>query len=312
MSLALAACAASAASAPTVARPVAPTATISSAPPTADAGQITLKISRNANLGNILTDARGDTLYTFKSDPPNTTTCASGCDQTWPAVTIAKGAAPLADKGIAANIGVIVRADNTYQITYNDAPLYRYAGDRNPGDANGNGLAGLWLAVTLPPSTVAPSPATGPVDWTTKGFAVTLATQQVATGSSATVTTGPYTIQIPAGAFDVPVKFVVLAGDLIAFVPKLPAGQQLMFSLAVDVYDARTNQLLDKFNHPLTLTVDSPDIFPQTVFYDVAADHNCFPDTPGLFVQSGKLVHPLSAPTTGWLITAPAAPPSPN
>ena len=38
----------------------------------------------------------------------------------------------------------IEREDGTYQVTYNDLPLYHYAADTAPGDVNGDGLFGLW------------------------------------------------------------------------------------------------------------------------------------------------------------------------
>ncbi len=269
--------------------------------------QVALKMGRNANLGNVLTDSNGNTLYTYKNDPPTLSTCVGGCALTWLPLTTAKGVTPLADKGITANIGVIPRADNTVQITYNDAPLYRYAEDKKPGDANGNGQSGQWLVVPLPTAESAATASTGAVDWTSKGFAVTLTTQQIAAGTSATITTGPYTIQIPANAFNVTVKVIVLAGDLIAFVPKLPAGQMPMLALALNVYDAKTNQLIDKFNAPVSFTVESQDIFASSIFYDVAPDGTPIPDMAGLFVQQGKLNHPLVSPATGWLITAPTA-----
>ncbi|MBA2624935.1 MAG: hypothetical protein H0U89_04955, partial [Acidimicrobiia bacterium] len=34
------------------------------------------------------------------------------------------------------------------QVTYGDKPLYHYAGDGAPGDVNGQGVGGVWWAVT--------------------------------------------------------------------------------------------------------------------------------------------------------------------
>jgi predicted lipoprotein with Yx(FWY)xxD motif len=38
----------------------------------------------------------------------------------------------------------MTRDDGSLQVTYNGYPLYTYTGDINPGDANGDGLAGIW------------------------------------------------------------------------------------------------------------------------------------------------------------------------
>ncbi len=311
--LALAACSAARAPAVQTAAPARNAAPVPPATPVAVAvGPVALTLSGNRGSGNILADANGNTLYTFKKDAPDTATCSGDCARDWPPLTIAKGVTPRADPGIGGNVGVIARADNTYQITYNHAPLYRYSGDLNPGEIRGNGLSGLWLVVTLPPIAPAPQPGIGAVDWTAKGFPVALATQQIALGAGAAITVGPYKLQVPANTFGVPVKFVVLAGDLVTFARAVPAGQMPMLALAFNVYDARTNELIDKFNYPVTLTIQSEEILAQTNFYDVAPDGALVPDAAGLFVQPGQLVHPLTSPTTGWLITVPDALPLPQ
>jgi hypothetical protein len=47
-------------------------------------------------------------------------------------------------------LGVIQRADGTYQVTYNDMPLYRFIKDTQPGDANGQGLLnGAWTVALV-------------------------------------------------------------------------------------------------------------------------------------------------------------------
>jgi hypothetical protein len=34
------------------------------------------------------------------------------------------------------------------QLTYDGWPLYRYSGDAKPGEANGQGVGGVWFAMT--------------------------------------------------------------------------------------------------------------------------------------------------------------------
>ena len=40
------------------------------------------------------------------------------------------------------------RPDGTTQVTYAGFPLYRYSGDKKPGDVKGQGFQGVWHAVT--------------------------------------------------------------------------------------------------------------------------------------------------------------------
>jgi predicted lipoprotein with Yx(FWY)xxD motif len=95
----------------------------------------------------VLTSAQGFTLYSFAPDTAATSQCNGSCAQIWPPVT-----SPVtAGTGIPGKLGTIARSDGTTQVTYNGHPLYTYAGDTHPGQANGNNLnlnGGLWHEVT--------------------------------------------------------------------------------------------------------------------------------------------------------------------
>ncbi len=124
---------------------------------------IVLKLAQNPQLGSILTDAQGMTLYTYKNDAPDKSNCTGGCATLWPPLTIGFDVTPGAGPGVSGNIGVLERSDGTYQVWYNDAPLYRYSKDSQPGDTNGNGLNGLWSVVAVAAQTPAaqtPTPQT--------------------------------------------------------------------------------------------------------------------------------------------------------
>jgi len=109
-----------------------------------------VQVANDAKLGNILTDSQGMTLYIFKNDTPGTSNCNGTCAQNWLPLTAAAGQQPVAGTGVAGTLAVIARSDGTSQITYNDMPLYRFQGDKQPGDTNGQGMAnGLWSVVTL-------------------------------------------------------------------------------------------------------------------------------------------------------------------
>jgi predicted lipoprotein with Yx(FWY)xxD motif len=131
-------------------------------------------------LGPILVDGSGRTLYLFEKDQPRVSACSGACLAAWPVDQT--GAAPKAGAGVrAALLGMIKRGDGTTQVTYNNHPLYYYAGDRTAGQVNGEGLASFgagWYAV---------SPAGSKVEGSA-GSAGTTGT----TGSTGTGTAEPY------------------------------------------------------------------------------------------------------------------------
>ena len=91
----------------------------------------------------------GMTLYLFANDSPGTSNCASACLENWPALTVPEGQAAAAVDAASGEVGVIERADGTFQVTYNGAPLYHFANDTAPGDTNGQGIGGLWFVVEV-------------------------------------------------------------------------------------------------------------------------------------------------------------------
>jgi predicted lipoprotein with Yx(FWY)xxD motif len=105
-----------------------------------------IQVATSASIGKYLTDARGMTLYIFKSDSQGVSNCSGGCAQIWP--PFVASSAPTAGAGVTGKIGLITRADGSQQVTYNGMPLYFYQGDTKAGDINGQGLNNLWFAAT--------------------------------------------------------------------------------------------------------------------------------------------------------------------
>lgn len=104
----------------------------------------------DTDLGNVLVDTKGQTLYLFGADMGTTSTCSGACAQNWPPLQ-ASGAATVGNGAKASLLGVSTRADGTQQVTYNGHPLYRFSGDKKAGDTNGQGLnafGGTWYALT--------------------------------------------------------------------------------------------------------------------------------------------------------------------
>jgi predicted lipoprotein with Yx(FWY)xxD motif len=95
----------------------------------------------------VLTNAQSFTLYWFAPDTATMSQCNGSCAQIWPPV---KGPAT-AGPGVPGTLSTIARSDGTTQAAYDGHPLYTYAGDTHPGQANGNNLnlnGGLWHEVT--------------------------------------------------------------------------------------------------------------------------------------------------------------------
>jgi len=138
--LAIAACGSSASSSSTP-----PAAGASS--PAAGSSATTLK-STTMNGTAVLTNAAGFTLYWFVPDTSTASKCTGSCATYWPPV---KGPAT-AGSGVTGTLATITRPDGSTQATYNGHPLYTYAGDTAPGQANGNGKnlsGGVWHEVTV-------------------------------------------------------------------------------------------------------------------------------------------------------------------
>jgi len=100
-----------------------------------------------SSLGQTLVDAEGRTLYAFTKDKGGKSSCYGDCEATWPALTIQ--GSPSAGDGVEASLlATTDRKDGSAQVTYKGMPLYHFSGDQQPGDTNGQGVGGVWFAVT--------------------------------------------------------------------------------------------------------------------------------------------------------------------
>jgi predicted lipoprotein with Yx(FWY)xxD motif len=104
-----------------------------------------LLLTDSAKLGKVLAASNGMTLYTNKNDTPKSSACNNACAQIWPPLVTMSGA-PAAPAGLKGTLGVVTWSDGTVQVTLNGMPLYLYAGDSKSGDANGDGIDGIWSA----------------------------------------------------------------------------------------------------------------------------------------------------------------------
>lgn len=117
--------------------------------------------SEHPELGTILIEASGRTLYLFTPDVPDQSNCAGGCARTWQPIATVE--APTADgSAIAALLGTITRADRYTQVTYDSQPFYYFARDVAPGDATGQNVNEVWFVLSPSSQAILPElPATG-------------------------------------------------------------------------------------------------------------------------------------------------------
>ena len=120
-----------------------PEASESAAPSeSAEASGEAAVVTADSELGAILTDAAGMTIYFFANDTEGTSNCEGDCLANWPPVEAEDS--PAAGEGVTAELGTIERSDGTRQLTVNGFPAYYFAADAAAGDVNGQGVGGVW------------------------------------------------------------------------------------------------------------------------------------------------------------------------
>jgi len=126
-----------------------------SAAPEADAVLATAE----SDLGTIVVDAEGMTVYVFDNDTPGSgeSSCTGGCLEAWPPVT-SDTDSPAAD-GISGDVGTITRDDGTEQVTLDGRPLYFWQGDAAAGDTTGQGVQDVWWVVGPDGTAISAPPA---------------------------------------------------------------------------------------------------------------------------------------------------------
>ncbi|MPV38081.1 COG4315 family predicted lipoprotein [Georgenia subflava] len=107
------------------------------------AGAATLELAET-DLGQILVDGEGMTLYLFTNDSPGTSVCEGDCLVAWPPLEGEVGAGEGVDQAL---VGTIERSDGSIQASYNDWPLYYWQNDTAPGDTTGQGVNEVWYVI---------------------------------------------------------------------------------------------------------------------------------------------------------------------
>jgi predicted lipoprotein with Yx(FWY)xxD motif len=104
----------------------------------------------NATLGAIVVDDQGRTVYTLTDAAGKALPCEGSCLEAWPPVLLVAGTEASGGrdvKGVAT-----VSLPEGEQVTIRGLPIYTFAGDAGPGDANGEGIEsfnGVWRVVKV-------------------------------------------------------------------------------------------------------------------------------------------------------------------
>lgn len=101
----------------------------------------------DSELGEVLVDTEGMTLYLFEQDEGGgESTCTEGCAEAWPPLTVE--GEPTAGSGLDKSLlSTTQRDDGTTQAVYNGHPLYYFAEDEALDDTNGQGINDVWWVV---------------------------------------------------------------------------------------------------------------------------------------------------------------------
>jgi predicted lipoprotein with Yx(FWY)xxD motif len=104
-------------------------------------GSIVLLAATPSIAATLVAD-NGKSVYVFDKDAGGTPSCYDACASNWPPY-LAKASEKKGDGWAMAK-----RKDGSMQWTFGGKPLYFFAGDKKKGDTAGDGMGGMWHAVT--------------------------------------------------------------------------------------------------------------------------------------------------------------------
>ncbi len=114
--------------------------------PVSAAGSPARVLVRNSNLGRIIVDGRGRTLYMFSADHAGHSTCTGMCAHFWPPYTTT-GRLTGAPGVKGSLLGVVHAPNGQGVVTYRGHLLYRFLKDARAGQVNGEDMSafgGRW------------------------------------------------------------------------------------------------------------------------------------------------------------------------
>jgi predicted lipoprotein with Yx(FWY)xxD motif len=90
------------------------------------------------NGANVLTDAKGMTLYTYDKDTAGVSNCYDKCATAWPPAFADASAKADGD------FTLVKRTDGKMMWAYKGMPLYLWIKDTKPGDTTGDMVGNVW------------------------------------------------------------------------------------------------------------------------------------------------------------------------
>ncbi len=99
----------------------------------------------DSDLGKIVVDQRGMSVYQFDKDTQNSgkSACTDSCLDLWPPVPATPESLKNA-QGITGELGSITGSNGKEQLTLNGWPLYYFASDSKAGDTKGQAVKDIW------------------------------------------------------------------------------------------------------------------------------------------------------------------------
>jgi len=109
--------------------------------------QYTYTVAFSESLGSFLVDGHGRTIYYNTNDLPYNTlpSCDGDCLGEFPFVPTGTVHVPPTLNN--SDFGLVLRAEDEWQVTYKGIPLYYFTNDTKPGDTYGEGHMGMWHVV---------------------------------------------------------------------------------------------------------------------------------------------------------------------
>jgi predicted lipoprotein with Yx(FWY)xxD motif len=126
----------------------------------------TIMTASKAGIGDYLVDSKGMALYYFTKDSLNKSTATAAILGNWPVFNAATFIIPSSLQST--DFGTINRDDGAKQATYKGWPLYYFVKDQISGDTLGQGVNGVWYAVSPDKVSVASQPQ--PIPTPTPGY----------------------------------------------------------------------------------------------------------------------------------------------
>lgn len=128
-------------------------AQLTTSPAWAQAYSVT--VEQHPEIGMILADPDGLTLYAHEGETTDNLVCEGQCLGDWTPYLLENGeevAAPPEVTEMGGTLTAFARQGNQLQVAYNDMPLYYWKEDRIRGEALGNGHDGTGFAVSVGPT----------------------------------------------------------------------------------------------------------------------------------------------------------------